>query len=134
MPRARGQARANSGVYVHGCYEVQVLDSFGLAGKDNECGGIYQQSAPRVNLCYPPLQWQTYDIDFTAARFGPDGQKTANARLTVRHNGAVVQDDLELKRATPGGVAKEGPGPGPLHLQNHGNPVYFRNVWVAEKK
>ncbi len=134
MPKARGQARGNSGVYLQGRYEVQVLDSFALKGENNECGGIYELHAPLVNMCYPPLQWQTYDIDYTAARYGPDGKKTANARITVRHNGVLIQDNVELTRATRAAVLKEGPEPGPLHLQNHGDPVVYQNVWVVEKK
>ncbi len=131
MPTARGQARGNSGVYVQGRYEVQVLDSFGLEGKDNECGGIYQVAQPIVNMCLPPLQWQTYDIDFTSARY-EDSKKVKNARITVRHNGVVIHDDVELPHATPGRY-KEGPEGGPLFLQNHGNPVVFRNIWVINQ-
>ncbi len=133
MPAARGQGRGNSGVYAQGRYEVQVLDSFGLKGENNECGGIYQIAEPDVNMCFPPLSWQTYDIDFTAARYGDDGKKTANARITVRHNGVVIHDDLELPHGTPG-YHEEGPGPDVLFLQDHGNPVAFRNIWVVEKK
>ncbi|MEC8474056.1 MAG: DUF1080 domain-containing protein, partial [Planctomycetota bacterium] len=102
MPEARGQARGNSGVYVQSRYEVQVLDSFGLEGKDNECGGIYSISEPDVNMCFPPLTWQTYDIDFTAARYDSNGEKTANARVTVRHNGVLIHDNRELVHGTPG--------------------------------
>jgi len=133
-PLGRGQSRANSGVYLQHRYEVQVLDSFGLKGLDNECGGIYKNSAPSVNMCFPPLQWQTYDIDFTAAKFDKDGKKTGSAFVTVRHNGVVVQDNLELKGATPGGAFKtEVPEAGPFYLQGHGNPVVYRNVWVVAK-
>jgi len=86
-PYGRGQDRANSGVYVQDRYEIQVLDSFGLKGEDNECGGIYTLAKPSVNMCYPPLTWQTYDIDFIAAKYDDAGKKTKNAILTLKHNG-----------------------------------------------
>jgi hypothetical protein len=133
MPLARGQGRGNSGLYYQGRYETQMLDSFGLEGKDNECGGIYSISAPSVNMCFPPLAWQTYDIDFTAATFDADGKQTKSGRATIRHNGVVIHNNLELKKSTPGGVSTDGPQPGALHLQNHGNPVRFRNIWWVAK-
>ena len=131
-PHHLGQARGNSGVYVQGRYEVQVLDSFGLEGKDNECGGIYKTGRPLVNMCYPPSTWQTYDIDFTAARFEGD-KKAAAARVTVRHNGVVIHDDLTIPKPTGGSRDNREDQPGPLMLQDHGNPVEFRNIWVVEK-
>jgi hypothetical protein len=132
MPEARGQGRGNSGVYVQGRYECQVLDSFGLEGEDNECGGIYSIAKPAVNMCFPPLAWQTYDIDFTAARYDESGKKTKNARVTIKHNDTIIHDDLELTHGTPGHHA-EGPEPDSIFLQDHGNPVAFRNIWVVEK-
>ncbi|MEX2186508.1 MAG: DUF1080 domain-containing protein [Pirellulales bacterium] len=132
MPKASGQGRSNSGVYLQGRYEVQVLDSFGLEGKDNECGGIYEIKAPSINMCYPPLAWQTYDIKFTAAKFDADGKKTANARMTVIHNGVKIHDNVEVPRATRAAPNAEGPEPGFLHLQDHGCPVRYRNIWVLD--
>lgn len=131
MPWARGQGRSNSGVYLHDCYEVQVLDSFGLEGRDNECGGIYQVAPPKVNMCLPPMTWQTYDFEFTAPRYEGD-KKVANARVTVKHNGVVIHDNLELPHATPGRQG-EGPAPRPLFLQGHGNKVLYRNIWAVPK-
>jgi hypothetical protein len=133
MPRARGQGRGNSGVYLADQYEVQVLDSFGLEGYDNECGGIYKAARPLVNMCFPPLSWQTYDIDFRVARFTPDGKtKKENAFATVRHNGVPIHYNLELKSATPGGHRAD-EHPGPIFLQDHGNPVRFRNIWILPR-
>lgn len=131
MPAARGQGRGNSGVYMQSRYELQVLDSFGLEGADNEAGGIYQIAKPIVNMCLPPLGWQTYDIDFTAAKY-EDGKKTENARVTIKHNGVVIHDNLELPKHTPG-CKSEGPENLGVFLQNHGNPVAFRNVWAVKK-
>ena len=133
MPTARGQARGNSGIYLQGRYEVQMLDSFGLEGKHNECGGIYTIAEPKVNMCYPPLTWQTYDIDYTAAEYDGD-KKTKNARVTVKHNGVTIHDNVELTHATTAAPLKEGLEPGPVYLQDHGNPVRYRSIWVVEKK
>jgi hypothetical protein len=127
MPEARGQARGNSGVYLQGRYEVQVLDSYGLKSQDNDCGGIYKQYAPSVNACKPPLQWQTYDITFRAARL-EDGKVAQKARITVKQNGVPIIDDKEID-PTPGGLDMDAGKPGPLLLQDHGNDVQFRNIW-----
>lgn len=131
-PEARGQGRGNSGVYLQNRYELQILDSFGFETGQDECGGIYSIAAPSVNMSFPPLTWQTYDVDFTAARFDQEGKKLRNARVTVRHNGVVIHDDLELSHGTPG-RAPEGPLPDALYLQGHGDPVVFRHIWVVPK-
>lgn len=134
-PEARGQGRGNSGLYLQGRYEVQMLDSFGLKGEQNECGGIYSVGAPSVNMCLPPLAWQTYDVDYTAGEY-KDGKVVKNPRVTVRHNGVVIHDNIELpgERNTTAAPIKAGPEPGPVYLQDHGNPVRYRNIWVVETK
>ena len=133
MPMARGQARSNSGIYLQGRHEVQILDSFGLEGKNNECGGIYEVKDPDLNMCFPPLSWQTYDIDFTPAKYDEAGKKTANARMTVRHNGVLIHDNVEVPKATRAAPVPEGPEPGPIYIQDHGNPVRLKNIWLVEK-
>ncbi len=133
-PYARGQARGNSGVYHQGRYETQVLDSFGLEGRMNECGGIYSIAAPRLNMCLPPLTWQTYDVDFTAARFDAHGKVLAPAKMTVRLNGVVIHRDQALpKTTTAAPIGQITPEPGPIFIQHHGNPVYYRNIWIVPK-
>jgi len=137
LPEARGQERGNSGVFLQRYYEVQILDSYGLPGYWNECGAIYRISAPYVNMCLPPLQWQTYDIDFRAARFDGDGNLTEKARITVLHNGVPVQKDHEIPHGTSGD-AKKPPVPAPrepdcIRLQAHKNRVQFRNIWVVPR-
>ena len=133
-PTERGQGRANSGCYCQGRYEVQILDSFGLLGENNECGGLYGIKKPDLNMCFPPLSWQTYDIDFTAAKFDSAGKKTDDARMTVKHNGVEIHKDVVVPKTTTAAPVAEGPEPGPLYLQDHGNPIRFRNIWIAEKK
>ncbi len=133
QPNERGQRRGNSGVYLQGRYEIQMLDSFGLSGEHNECGGLYSIKKPDVNMCYPPLSWQTYDVDFTAAEFDDDGKKIANARMTVRHNGVMIHNDVELPKTTTAAPVKDSQELGYLHLQDHGNPVRYRNIWILEK-
>lgn len=130
MEGSRGQARANSGVYLQGRYEVQVLDSYGLQSQDNDCGAFYKIAAPLRNACKKPERWQSYDIAFRAARVDSTGKVTENARATVFHNGVMIHNNLELPRATPGGLDEDVTKPGPLLLQDHGNLVRYRNIWV----
>jgi len=132
-PLGRGQDRGNSGVYLQDRYECQVLDSFGLTGEDNECGGFYKKAKPAENMCFPPLVWQTYDIDFTAAKYADTGKKIKNAVVTVKHNGVTIHDKLELDSHTAGNKKMEDPSGGPFYLQGHGNPVFYRNIWVVPK-
>ena len=132
MPEQTGQAKANSGVFLQGRYEIQVLDSYGWeAPGKGDCGAIYNQFAPLVNACQPPLEWQTYDAVFRAARLDASGQVAEPVRLTLLHNGLVVHNNIQLPGPTGGTVDPHEGRPGPLLLQDHGNAVQYRNVWVV---
>jgi len=132
MPDAKGQGKANSGVYLQARYEIQVLDSHGwkVPGK-GDCGAVYDQFAPLVNACLPALHWQTYDIVFRAARVDAAGQVQEHARVTLLHNGVVIHNNLVVKGPTGGAIDQKVGEPGPLLLQDHSNPMQFRNVWFV---
>ena len=130
-PEARGQSRGNSGVYVSGRYEVQILDSFGLPANDNECGAIYKIATPSVNACLPPLEWQTFDITYIKPQFDSQGNKVEDAEITVVHNDIVIHDRVKLPKVTGGALDGDESQPGGLMLQDHGNPVEFRNIWIV---
>jgi hypothetical protein len=133
-PKERDQGRGNSGVYAQGRDEVQVLDSFGLEGKNNECGAIYGIAEPIVNMCFPPMTWQTYDIEFTAAQW-ENGKKTKNAVFNlVKHNGVVVHKDQEVTKVTTAAPVADNPEPGPFYIQDHGHQVRYRNIWFVPAK
>ncbi len=138
-PKGTGQARGNSGVFLMGQYEVQILDSFGnVTYPDGQCGALYGRSKPLVNASRGPGEWQTYDITFHRPLFDEAGKVTRKARFTVVHNGILIQDKVELS----GGTGWNGPhsateykkhaDKGPIQLQDHGNPVRFRNIWIQE--
>ena len=130
----QGQGRGNSGVYVHGRYEVQVLDSYGIKSGKNDCAAIYDLVPPSENVCKAPTVWQTFDIEFTPPVF-KDGKKTENVRMTVHHNGVKVHDNVEVKSDnTTAGRGGDPSKPGPILLQDHGHSVQYRNVWLLPLK
>ena len=137
MPEARGQARGNSGVYLQGRYEIQVLDSYGpalppgqKAGAD-DCGAIYGQTPPRVNATLPPGVWQTYDIWFRAPRLDRRGNVKEPPRFTVIHNGVLIHRDVPVTGTTRASLGDPPQVTGPILLQDHGNPVRDRNIWLV---
>ncbi len=135
-PRGEGQARGNSGVFLMGLYEVQVLDSWrNDTYADGQAAALYGQAPPLVNASRPPGEWQTYDLVFHPPRFGPRGEVLAPARITVFHNGVLVHDNAAFTgRTVHGRPAVYAPHADrlPLLLQDHGDPVRFRNIWVRE--
>jgi type 1 glutamine amidotransferase len=132
-PDRRGQGRGNSGVYLQKRYEVQVLESFGLASKSNDAGSIYRVANTKINASLPPLQWQTYDIEFRAAVIGADGKAKTPPMMSVKHNGVQTHKDQVLPGKTTAAAASGLTPKDSLMLQDHGNKVEYRNVWVVEK-
>jgi hypothetical protein len=132
MPTASGQGRGNSGVYVGGNFEVQVLDSFGEPARDNEAGGIYEVAVPTENAALPPGEWQTYDITYIAPKTDNKGKITTAGEITVIYNGRKIHDKVKVEKLTKGGAGGDMGKPGPMLLQDHGNLVEYRNIWVKK--
>lgn len=135
-PHGESQERGNSGVFLMGQYEIQVLDSYdNKTYADGQAAAVYGQYPPLVNAARPPGQWQTYDIVFHGPRFDASGKLTRPARVTVFQNGVLVQDNVEPSGPTEHGERppyKPGPDKAPLALQDHSNPVRYRNIWIRE--
>jgi 3-keto-disaccharide hydrolase len=135
-PKGESQGRGNSGVFLMGLYEIQVLDSYeNKTYADGQAAAVYGQYPPLVNASRPPGQWQTYDIVFHAPHFDQSGKLLRPARVTVFHNGVLVQDNVEIRgRTAIGDVPTYAPGPekAPLALQDHGDLVRYRNIWIRE--
>jgi hypothetical protein len=130
-----GQGRGNSGVFLQSRYEVQVLDNYNNSTYPNgQAGAIYKQYIPLVNACRAPGTWQTYDIIFIAPRFNKDGIKIANGSLTVLHNGVLIQNHVEIQGTSEyiGLPKNEAHGLAPIKLQDHGDRVSYRNIWIRE--
>lgn len=132
MPEADGQSRGNSGLYLQSRYECQILDSFALDPLFNGLGSLYRFKSPDLNMSFPPLVWQTYDLQFTAPRWASDGSKIRDAHITSWVNGVKVQDNVALPDKTGAGKQEE-PLLLPTKIQDHGDPVRFRNIWLIDR-
>ena len=130
-PGNRGQGRANSGVFLNDTYEVQVLDSFGLAYTSGDCGSLYSIKRPDVNASLPPETWQTYDIEFRTPRLNDDGSIKEGARITVVHNGIKIHDNVQIPQPTANPKAEQRIT-GPIQLQDHSHPIQYRNIWLVK--
>jgi len=134
-PERRGTDRGNSGVFLQNTYEVQILNSYGLEGLWNEGGALYKVWPPQVNASFAPMEWQVYEIRYRAPRWEGD-EKVENARITVHHNGLLIHNDVEIPYGTTHFATGRGNEPqdaAPIRLQDHGNPIQFRNIWLVDE-
>ncbi|MEO0509801.1 MAG: DUF1080 domain-containing protein [Verrucomicrobiota bacterium] len=133
-PENSGQSRANSGLFIQGVYEIQILDSYGISPGWTDCGALYKVSPPKINACLPPGLWQTYDVTFKAARFDDEGKMTSPPEITVLHNGKVIHLDQPMAEITQfsetNRMGKHPTEAKPILLQDHGHPIQFRNFWI----
>lgn len=132
LPEAQGQDKGNSGVFIHGRYEIQILDSYNMPAAEYECGGIYGMKNPRVNASLPAEEWQTYDIIFRAPILDANGDVDTIGRMTVIHNGIVIHNNIPLSCVCGGSIDNRHASVGPLMLQDHHNKVSFRNVYIIK--
>ena len=142
MPTAKGMQRGNSGVYVQNIWEIQIVDSFGWNEENRkyerlsifgQAGGLHEMIGPRINMSFPPLSWQTFDVEFVSARFDDKGNKMKSAMITVYHNGILIHDRYVIPSFAPGRDPVDERDKGPLYLQDHKNPVVYRNIWLVER-
>jgi len=135
-PKGKSQGRGNSGLFFMNTYEIQILDSYeNETYNDGQAGAIYKQTPPQANAMRPPGEWNIYDIIWTAPRFNEDGSLKSPAYITAIHNGVLILNHFELKGDTPytrPPEYKKHADRLPIRLQDHGNPVRFRNIWVRE--
>ena len=138
MPTARGMHRGNSGVFIRDKYEIQIVDSFGWTFINRRfernswvgrCGGIEELLPPDINMSYPPLSWQTYDVDYVMPRYKENGKQVSPPMMSVRHNGVLIHNRRVLP---PESKVRADRDAGRLYLQDHHDRVVFRNIWVIE--
>jgi hypothetical protein len=130
-PDHTSQARANSGLYLQGLYEIQILDSYeNDTYAMGECGALYMQAPTLTNANLPPQQWQTYHVAFRAPRFDDEGLRVKDGAVTIYQNGRLIHNATPISEVTGGAMGHSPSEPGPIRLQDHGNLIRFRNIWI----
>ncbi len=131
LPKARDQERGQSGVFLNGCYEIQILDSFGVDASDEVAGAIFKRKAPTQNVSLPPREWQAMDITYIGPKFDENGKIKTAGEITLVHNDVMVLDQIRMQEPTDGAIRKPSSEPSGLILQDAGHCVEFRNIWLV---